>query len=200
MPRKNGKLAPYRKKRQFAQTPEPRGSIKKSKFPIFVIQEHHASHLHFDFRIEVDGVLKSWAIPKGISTNPKEKHLAVPTEDHPMEYAHFEGVIPKGHYGGGTVMVWDIGTYENIKEVNGKLMPMDQCVKRGRIEIALTGKKLKGGYALIRTTRKETGEYYWLFLKMNDRYAGKPIKSMTKSALSGRTIKQIAESGEEYEG
>jgi DNA ligase D-like protein (predicted 3'-phosphoesterase) len=200
MSRKNTKLATYRKKREFSKTPEPRGTIKKSKLPIFVIQEHHASHLHFDFRIEVDGVLKSWAIPKGISTKTGEKHLAVPTEDHPMEYAHFEGVIPKGHYGGGTVMVWDIGTYENVKEKNGKIMPMDQCVKNGRIEIVLNGKKLHGGYALVRTARKETGERYWLLLKMNDKYAGKAIKAPTKSALTGRTVKQIAASGEEYEG
>jgi len=198
---KKNPLAHYRKKRSFKKTTEPRGTIKKKKAkqPLFVVQEHHASHLHYDFRIEIDGVLKSWAIPKGITSDPSIKHLAVLTENHPMEYAHFEGIIPKGEYGGGTVMVWDIGTYENIKEVDGKILPMDKCFAKGRIEIVLNGKKLKGGYALIKTQRSETGENYWLFLKMRDKYAKRKIPSITRSALTGRTIKQIAQEGKTYE-
>ena len=181
------KLSTYRKKRDFTKTSEPSGKIsKKTNRPLFVIQEHDATALHYDFRIEIDGVLKSWAIPKGVSTNPAEKHLAIPTENHPMDYAQFEGVIPEGNYGAGVVMVWDIGTYDNLKADEWS---MQTCYKKGRIELFLHGKKLHGRYALIKTGKDDATR--WLFLKMRDEYADKPIKAKTKSALSGRTMKQI---------
>src|SRR6516162_11010697 len=117
-------LEEYHKKRNFRVTKEPQGSLRRrSGSAIFVVQKHDASHLHYDFRLEIDEVLVSWAVPKGIPTK-KEKHLAIMTEDHPMDYARFEGTIPQGEYGGGTVMVWDIGTFKNIKTKNGKLVPI----------------------------------------------------------------------------
>jgi bifunctional non-homologous end joining protein LigD len=166
----------YRAKRK-TTSPEPRSNTK-SAGKIFVVQKHAASHLHYDFRFEYRGVLRSWAIPKGISSKLGIKHLAVPTEDHPRSYSQFEGVIPSGHYGAGVVMVWDIGTYKPLK------------ISATRIELWLEGKKMKGGYALIQAKRK-TGEKFWLFLKMKDQYANKALKQVTKSALTGRTMKQI---------
>jgi len=186
-------LEAYRRKRDFGKTPEPSGKKKsKDKAPIFVIQKHDARQLHYDFRIEVDGVLKSWAVPKGPSLNPAEKRLAVPTEDHPMEYADFEGVIPEGEYGAGTVMVWDNGTYENIKEKDGNKVAMDRCIEQGHIAIRLDGKKLKGGYGLVRTGKGDKAR--WLLIKMRDAHADarrNPVSSQPKSALTGRTLKQI---------
>jgi DNA ligase D-like protein (predicted 3'-phosphoesterase) len=191
MEQKN-KLASYKAKRTFTTTPEPPAKKKTrttTKNPIFVIHKHAARNLHYDFRIEVGGVLKSWAIPKGISANPAQKRLAIPTEDHPYDYAKFEGVIPKGNYGGGTVMLWDKGTYRNLKTI-----PMDQCIKSGRIELLIKGKKLKGGYALIRTKLGDGNQ--WLFLKMNDEYANRHHKKFIDddvSAKSGKSMKEIGE-------
>src|SRR5438477_12454147 len=141
-------LQTYRNKRDFTLTPEPAGTFKerRPKRPIFVIQKHDATRLHYDFRIEAEGVLKSWAVPKGPSTNPQDKRLAMPTEDHPMSYGRFEGLIPEGNYGAGPVIVWDIGTYRNLSEV-----PIEEGLRNGRVKIWLNGKKLKGGYALART-------------------------------------------------
>lgn len=186
------KLSSYKKRRSFDKTPEPIGIIKKElkDEPLFVIQKHAASHLHFDVRLEINGVLASWAVPKGISTDPAIKHLAVPTEDHPYDYAFFEGVIPQGQYGGGTVMVWDIGSYTNIKEKNGTIVPMNTCYKNGTIEVELRGKKLHGKYALVRMDK--SNDKSWLLIKMRDAYAHRKIKNVTKSALSGRTMKQIS--------
>ena len=134
--------------------------------PIFVIQKHAARQLHYDFRLEVDGVLKSWAVPKGPSTDPRDKRLAVPTEDHPLEYAGFEGVIPEGEYGGGTVLVWDTGSYRNLTEKKGEAIPMGQAVAHGHVKVWLEGGKLKGGYAL---TRFKTGkDEAWLLVKADD--------------------------------
>lgn len=190
----NDSLKKYKAKRDFTRTEEPTGlKSKKSKKPIFVIQQHDASHMHYDFRIEIGGVLKSWAIPKGPSLDPSVKRLAVATEDHPMDYAKFEGIIPQGEYGGGTVMVWDYGTYENIKEVDGKLMPMKECFKKGQIELFLHGEKLQGAFVLVRT--KFRGKDQWLFIKMHDEFASKrknPVNTQKKSALTGRTLRQIA--------
>jgi DNA ligase D-like protein (predicted 3'-phosphoesterase) len=197
------KLDTYIKKRNPKKTPEPFGGKPSKGNPIFVIQEHHASRLHWDFRLEIGGVLVSWAVPKGPSTNPKDKRLAVMTEDHPMDYGDFEGVIPEGEYGAGPVMVWDTGKYKNIKidEKTGKLIPMKECIKNGRIEIWLYGKKLQGGYALIRLKNGsevkaagvKTGKN-WLLIKMKDEHADarrNPVNTENKSVLSARTIAQI---------
>lgn len=190
-------LREYREKRNFARTPEPAGIGRKpGAEPIFVIQKHDASTLHYDFRLEVDGVLKSWAVPKGPSTNPRDKRLAVPTEDHPLEYANFEGVIPKGEYGGGTVLVWDIGTYRNLKTKDGQEVPMAQTVANGHVTVWLEGRKLKGGYSFIRTGKGE--EARWLLVKMDDSEADASqdiIKTRPESALSGRVMEEIAQQG-----
>jgi DNA ligase D-like protein (predicted 3'-phosphoesterase) len=191
---KEDKLRKYREKRDFRKTKEPSGGNKKpSKKPIFVIQMHDASNLHYDFRLEVEGVLKSWAVPKGPSTDPRVKRLAMPTEDHPMEYADFEGVIPEGEYGAGTVLLWDKGRYTNLREKKeGDKTSMEESLKDGKIEIYLKGKKLKGGYALIRTERGK-GER-WLLVKMKDKKADarrNPVNTEKKSVLSGRTLKEI---------
>ncbi len=139
-------LEDYTAKRDFSRTPEPAGTGRRAAgAPIFVVQKHDASHLHYDFRLEVDGVLKSWAIPKGPSTDPREKRLAVPTEDHPLEYAGFEGVIPAGEYGAGTVMVWDTGSFRNITEKKGAPVPLAEAVAHGHVKVWLEGQKLKGG-------------------------------------------------------
>jgi DNA ligase D-like protein (predicted 3'-phosphoesterase) len=158
-----------------------------------VIQKHDASTLHYDFRIEVDGVLKSWALPKGPSTNPSEKRLAVPTEDHPLDYADFEGVIPEGEYGAGTVLVWDRGTYENITKKDDETMSMVEALNQGHALIRLSGDKLSGGYALQRMGKGKGKR--WLLVKMDDEEADarrNPVSTEPKSVLSGRTIDEIA--------
>lgn len=186
---KNEPLKKYQKKRSFKKTSEPSGRIKKTKKGnLFVIQKHDASHLHYDFRLEVDGVLVSWAIPKGPSTDPDVKHLAVMTEDHPLDYAKFEGVIPEGNYGAGTVMVWDIGTYNNAKEEYG--ISIQQALKDGKIEVVLHGKKMHGKYALIRT-KLHDDKKNWLFFKMKEDEKVPSIKNKEKSALTNRTLLQI---------
>lgn len=188
----------YTSKRDFSKTPEPSGRKKKSrgraqKSPAFVIQKHDASSLHYDFRLEVDGVLKSWAVPKGPSTDPREKRLAIPTEDHPLDYADFEGVIPKDEYGGGTVLIWDRGRYDNITEKDDETVPMKKALKNGHALVRLHGKKLTGGYALQRTGKGKDAR--WLLVKMDDDEADarrNPVSTEPKSVASGRTLKQIA--------
>ncbi|RZA05907.1 MAG: ATP-dependent DNA ligase, partial [Proteobacteria bacterium] len=157
-------LAEYIQKRDFKKTAEPKAKVKKSKTPIFVVQEHHASHLHYDFRLEMDGVLKSWAVPKGPSLDPAVKRLAVEVEDHPLDYASFAGEIPKGEYGGGTVYIWDNGTFEP----NGDGMA---ALKKGRLEFTLKGKKLKGAWILVRTGRASS-KPQWLLIKRHDEFTG----------------------------
>ena len=189
-----GSLKDYQEKRDFKRTPEPPGGREPSlQAPIFVIQKHAARRLHYDFRLEVDGVLKSWAIPKGPSTDPQDKRLAVPTEDHPLEYAGFEGVIPEGEYGGGTVLVWDTGTYRNLTEKKGQAIPMGQGLAHGHVKVWLEGRKLKGGFAL---TRFKTGkDESWLLVKADDEAADprrNPLADEPQSVLTGRTIEEIS--------
>ncbi len=153
---KSGPLSQYEKRRTLRRSGEPPARVlKKSGRSLFVIQKHVASHLHYDVRLSIGGVLVSWAVPKGPSTSPSVKRLAVRTDDHPMAYAQFEGVIPEGEYGAGTVMIWDIGSYKNIKRKDGKLVPLQQCLKDGKIEVWLDGARLQGGYALIRMQGKD---------------------------------------------
>jgi DNA ligase D-like protein (predicted 3'-phosphoesterase) len=183
----------YRNKRNFSVSPEPEGNSMKrhTKHPIFVIQKHDASHLHYDFRLEIDGVLKSWAVPKGPSTDPHDKRLAIETEDHPMSYANFEGIVPEGEYGAGSVIIWDTGTFTNIKEKDGKLIPLTNCYKNGQIEIDMHGKKLHGGYALIHTGGDDKK---WLLIKMRDEYANEKsniVKKQPESVVSGKTVEEI---------
>jgi DNA ligase D-like protein (predicted 3'-phosphoesterase) len=189
----NGKLAEYRRKRDFTRTPEPAGGHGRGGEPEFVIQHHLASSDHYDFRLEVDGVLKSWAVPRGPSLDPAQKRLAVPTEDHPMDYGSFEGAIGEGEYGGGTVMVWDTGVFHNTTEHDGKPLSMADGLGRGHVTFDLDGTKLAGAFALTRT-RTEPKEQ-WILVKMRDDAASTrrdPVRSATKSALTGRTMRQIA--------
>jgi DNA ligase D-like protein (predicted 3'-phosphoesterase) len=190
-------LEDYQARRDFRRTPEPSGGGPGSATgPIFVVQKHDASRLHYDFRLEVDGVLKSWAVPKGPSTDPKEKRLAVPTEDHPLAYAGFEGVIPAGEYGGGTVMVWDTGFFQNLTEKKGAAIPLNEAVTHGHVKVWLEGRKLKGGYAL---TRFKTGkDEAWLLVKADDEAADADtdvLKTRPESVLSGRSLEEIAAAG-----
>jgi DNA ligase D-like protein (predicted 3'-phosphoesterase) len=186
-------LATYRKKRDFKKTREPFGKSvhRPSKKPIFVVQKHDASTLHYDVRIECGGVLKSWAVPKGPSTNPKDKRLAMPTEDHPTEYATFEGVIPEGEYGAGAVIVWDCGTFRNLGDKNGQEITIERALRQGRIKIWLDGKKLRGGYAF---TRIRTNPARWLLVKMSDSEASARrdiTKAEPRSVVSGKTLEEV---------
>ncbi|HXB08058.1 MAG TPA: DNA ligase D [Puia sp.] len=167
------KLKEYKKKRRFTSTPEPEGGRPDARTLQFVVQKHAASHLHYDFRLEMGGVLKSWAIPKGPSLNPADKRLAIQVEDHPFGYKDFEGIIPAGNYGAGTVMIWDKGTYEALEATNGTKAAQEKLLrkelKEGSLKFRLDGKKLKGEFALVRT--KGRGENSWLLIKHRDRFA-----------------------------
>jgi DNA ligase D-like protein (predicted 3'-phosphoesterase) len=156
-------LKTYWEKRDFQRTPEPAGKTKrKSKKTIFVVQQHAARSNHFDFRLEMGDVLKSWAVPKGMPVKIAEKHLAVETEDHPLDYAAFEGNIPKGEYGAGKVKIWDKGSYRNIRKISIK-----ESYENGQIEVALNGRKVKGRYALIQTKFNDNPKN-WLLIKMKE--------------------------------
>ena len=184
----------YREKRDFKKTKEPFGaSTGKNKDMIFVIQKHDASSLHYDFRIEVNGKLKSWAVPKNLSTDPSEKRLAIQTEDHPLEYADFEGEIPEELYGSGKVIVWDAGTYEAINDnENENNKSIEDALKDGEVKIRLNGRKLKGGYALINSTTGDKNE--WLAIKLKDEEADarrNPVNTEPESVISGKKIKEI---------
>jgi DNA ligase D-like protein (predicted 3'-phosphoesterase) len=158
---------------------------------MFVVQKHDASSLHYDFRLEVGGVLKSWAVPKGPSTDPREKRLAMPVEDHPLDYADFEGVIPEGQYGAGAVIVWDTGSYRPLGDE-----PLEEALERGHATVWLEGEKLHGGFALTRIGRNRRER--WLLVKMDDEGADRrrnPLSSRPESALSGRTIEELETQG-----
>jgi bifunctional non-homologous end joining protein LigD len=190
-------LSLYKKKRNFSDTPEPSGKEKSSEKALkFVVQKHDASHLHYDFRLEMRGVLKSWAVPKGPSMNPEDKRLAMMVEDHPYDYRNFEGIIPEGNYGGGTVIVWDEGTYEiydggemTVKEQEKNLL---KALYAGNLKIVLHGKKLKGMFHLFQLKKDEAGKS-WLLMKDKDKFASDTdITAKNKSVKSGKTIAQIA--------
>lgn len=191
-------LRRYRAKRDFSRTAEPAGGEQAaSPEPLFVIQKHAARRLHYDFRLEVDGTLKSWAVPKGPSTNPQDKRLAVPTEDHPLEYAGFEGIIPAGEYGAGTVIVWDIGTYRNLTVKKGQPLEMAEALAHGHATVWLSGKKLRGAYSLTRF--KQAPDENWLLVKKDDAEADPSqdiLKTRPESALTGRSLEEVAASGE----
>jgi len=188
-------LEEYRSKRDFDATPEPSGGAGSAEQPRFVVQKHDASTLHYDFRLEAGGVLKSWAVPKGPSTDPSEKRLAQPTEDHPIDYVDFEGVIPSEKYGGGTVMVWDAGPYENrTTDGEGDTVPIPDAVDGGHVVVWLHGEKITGGYALIRTGSGDDAR--WLLVKMDDEEADarrNPTSTEPNSVKTGRSLEEIAE-------
>ncbi len=186
-------LNEYNQKRNFNSTLEPKGKIKESSTElIFVVQKHAASHLHYDFRLEMDGALKSWAIPKGPSMNPADKRLAIMVEDHPYSYKDFEGTIPEGNYGAGNVIVWDNGTYtladaEDSDDIENKLK---SDLQEGHLGFILNGKKLKGEFALVKLKTKQ--ENTWLLIKSKDQYViDKDILQQDKSVLSDRTLESM---------
>jgi len=192
-------LSEYRRKRDFARTAEPRGEGGgPGPAPCFVVQIHDASSMHFDFRLEVDGVLKSWAVPKGPSPDPHVKRLAMPTEDHPLEYRDFEGVIAKGEYGGGTVIVWDEGGYRNLSRNRrtGADVPFAEALAHGHASFHLSGAKLHGGYALTRIHNQRGSGDAWLLVKETDRWAAPgratPDPRRARSVRSGHTLRQMA--------
>jgi bifunctional non-homologous end joining protein LigD len=187
-------LVEYKKKRSFNKTPEPVGGDAAGNQLQFVIQKHDASRLHYDFRLEIRGVLKSWAVPKGPSLNPADKRLAMLVEDHPFDYKDFEGIIPEGNYGAGTVIVWDNGTYAPIEELKSKEEQEKKLLSdfhKGSMKIVMHGKKLKGEFALVRMKGKEDNT--WLLIKHRDKYATETdVREKDKSVLSGKTIEQLA--------
>jgi bifunctional non-homologous end joining protein LigD len=189
-------LDKYKEKRDASKTPEPFGGKSSDKEVLrFVIQKHAASHLHYDFRLEMEGVLKSWAVPKGPSTDPDIKRLAMMVEDHPYNYRTFEGIIPQGQYGGGTVIVWDEGTYEPL-DFDGKSKKEREKhllheLYSGKLKFVMKGKKIKGEYALVKAYGR--GENGWLLMKLDDKYASKDdITKKDKSVVSGKTLEEVA--------
>lgn len=184
-------LAPYDEKRDFTKTAEPRGSKPTNRGDSFCIQKHDASRLHYDFRLEHKGVLLSWAVPKGPSLNPADRRLAVRTEDHPIEYGKFEGTIPKGQYGGGTVMLWDRGKWASLADV-------DEGLRRGSLKFLVKGERVLGGYALVRMPKKrgEKGEN-WLLIKERDDFIDEDGEKLVREEMTSistkRTMEQIAE-------
>ena len=162
-------LEDHEAERDSRKTPEPKAKPgKPHRKPTFVIQEHHASRLHYDFRLEADRVLKSWAVPKVPSMDPAHKRLAVRVVDHPLGYADFEGTIPEGQYGAGTVAIWDRGTYDNLLAEKPVPQTVAEGIEAGRLEVALDGKKLRGRFALVRMRGKGRGKGNWLLIKMKD--------------------------------
>lgn len=189
---RENRLKKYEEKRDFRKTTEPKkhGNTSYDQ-PMFVIQKHDSQNLHYDFRLEIDGVLRSWVIPKGPSTDPSEKRLAIETEDHPISYADFEGIIPEGEYGAGEVIIWDKGTYENHSKKNNQELSMQEGHQKGHMTFWLEGEKIKGGYALVRI---DDDEKQWLLIKEDDEEADarrNPSKTKPKSVVSGRTLDDL---------
>ena len=194
-------LDEYRRKRSADRTPEPFGDVRRVGSPmggLFVVQKHAATRMHYDFRLEMEGVLRSWAIPRGPSLNPADKRLAAMVEDHPIEYADFEGIIPEGNYGAGEVIVWDRGVYR----VTDPSRDAAAAVREGKINIELFGFKLGGGYALVRTgalrarARQSAGREQWLLIKREDGFASVESdleESRPRSVLSGLTVQELGD-------
>jgi bifunctional non-homologous end joining protein LigD len=190
---KTAPLEEYREKRNFEVTAEPKGARASTKSPselLYVIQKHQASQLHYDFRLEWRGVLLSWAVPKGPSLDPSVRRLATAVEDHPLEYGNFEGVIPEGEYGGGTVMLWDRGTWAS------EVPDVDAALEKGDLKFTLVGKKLRGSWVLVRTKLGYGGSKkpQWLLIKHRDRYASTEdiLIEEPRSVLTKRTLAEIA--------
>jgi bifunctional non-homologous end joining protein LigD len=194
-----GKLTEYRRKRDFTRTGEPEGGgRRKSSKLAYVIQKHAASRLHYDLRLELDGVMKSWAVPKGPSLDPSVKRLAIHVEDHPIEYNEFEGTIPEGEYGGGTVMVWDKGTYTASGDEGDPEEALREGYRKGDFKFVLRGRRLRGSWVLVRTRGWGDGnrQNQWLLIKHHDEEAdpdSDPVAEYLTSAKSGRTMDEIAE-------
>lgn len=190
------KLEKYQKMRRFDETPEPSGDGGKKRAPrkpIFVVQKHQASHLHYDFRLEIDGVLKSWAVPKGPSYDPAVKRLAMMTEDHPFEYAAFEGVIPEGNYGAGNVIIWDQGTWEFIEPGDDPAT----AVRKGKLTFRLHGKKLFAEWALIKLRGRSERNNEWLLIKHQDEFATPGFDITTEAPLSVVSNRDVEDIGDE---
>src|ERR1051326_5040996 len=196
-------LEEYKRKRRFEETPEPPPKVETKSGNRFVVQMHDATRLHYDFRLEMEGVLKSWAVPKGPSLDPAEKRLAVQVEDHPVSYFDFEGTIPENNYGAGTVMVWDVGTWQPLSpvQVNGKYVPATEAdaarmIAKGDLKFRLNGKRLKGDFALIKIRARKPGSKgnEWLMIKKHDEHVVEDyeIEGFDESVLSKRSLAEIA--------
>src|SRR5438477_11617196 len=189
-------LEEYKRKRSFDHTPEPPPKLDPKKGFRFVVQKHRASHLHYDFRLEMEGVLKSWAVPKGPSLDAADKRLAMHVEDHPVSYFHFEGIIPEGNYGAGTVMVWDTGTWEPLPHQPGVKANASEMLAKGDFKFRLHGKKLNGDFVLARMRSRRPGSKgtEWLLIKKRDEHADESfdVDALDWSVLSKRSLKQIA--------
>jgi bifunctional non-homologous end joining protein LigD len=196
-------LEEYKRKRQFDRTPDPAGDLEKKTGHRFVVQKHDATRLHYDFRLEMEGVLKSWAVPKGPSLDPADKRLAMQVEDHPVSYFDFEGIIPEDNYGAGTVMVWDVGTWQPLSPVpvEGKYVPGTEAeavamLAKGDLKFRLKGKKLNGDFALVKMKGRRPGSKgnEWLMIKKHDQYVveGYDIDAYDESVLSKRSLAEIA--------
>lgn len=195
-------LEEYKRKRRFEDTPEPPPKVELKSGHRFVVQKHDASRLHYDFRLEMEGVLKSWAVPKGPSLDPADKRLAMQVEDHPVSYFDFEGIIPENNYGAGTVMVWDVGTWQPLnpvpvdgKYVSGTETEAAQMLAKGDLKFRLDGQKLKGDFAIIKMKGRRPGSKgtEWLLIKKHDQYAveGYDINAYDESVLSHRSLAEI---------
>ena len=189
------RLTDYRGKRDTSRSGEPAGQRsrrRRKRSPVFVVQRHDARNLHFDVRLEVDGALVSWAVPKGPSLNPSDKRLAHRTEDHPLDYADFEGRIDEG-YGAGTDVVWDTGTYDNLTENDGVEVPVDQALADGHVKVELHGEKLTGAFAFTHT-KMGGDEANWMLVKVDDEGADrrrKPTSTQNESVLTGRSNEDL---------
>src|SRR6266536_282547 len=196
-------LEEYKRKRRFSETPEPPPKVEKKAGQRFVVQRHRATRLHYDFRLEMEGVLKSWAVPKGPSLDPADKRLAMQVEDHPVSYFDFEGTIPEGNYGAGTVMIWDVGKWEPLSPipVKGEYVPGTEkeaiaMLAKGDLKFRLKGKRLNGDFALVHIKARRSGSTgnEWLMIKKKDDHIveGFDIDTYETSVLTGRTMEQIA--------